>query len=135
MEIYMYCLLFAALFAVGDFQSANQRKIECINSKLTNDIGNQGYTSCQSTNQALAIPKIKQCVTDWLKEKGVVQTASNGQMTVNAAAFATKAGEMRSSNTGRAMEACKNRPNNDRMYQEAARATQCIFEEVKKTCR
>ncbi|GBN04754.1 hypothetical protein AVEN_63727-1 [Araneus ventricosus] len=135
MEMYMYCFLFAALFAVGDFQTANQRKVECIHSKFTSDIGGQGYTNCHSSNQALAIPKIKQCVTDWMKAKGVVQTASDGQMTVNAATFATKAGEMGETPTGRAMVACKNRPNNDRMYREAARASQCIFEEVKKTCR
>ncbi|KAF8794703.1 uncharacterized protein LOC129957383 [Argiope bruennichi] len=134
MQKYLYCLLFAALFTVGEF-SSNERKINCIDSKLKADIGNEGYTQCHSRNQALPIPKIKQCVTDWLKSKNIVITANNGQMTVDATAFATKANELREKPTGRAMEACKNRENNDRMYQEAARATQCIFEEVRKTCR
>ncbi|GBO08657.1 hypothetical protein AVEN_144673-1 [Araneus ventricosus] len=98
------------------------------------------YFFCQKNNEKIfnEVTSIHNVAVNSHRQSAretTVQTASDGQMTVNAATFATKAGEMGETPTGRAMVACKNRPNNDRMYREAARASQCIFEEVKKTCR
>ncbi|GIY53321.1 uncharacterized protein CDAR_39471 [Caerostris darwini] len=128
--MYLYCVLLVTLFAVGSYAD----KATCIHNKFNTDIGEQGYRTCHENSGATAIPKIKQCFQNYLKDKEVVITASNGQMTVDRTKFTTLGSSTSSTKVGQAIQACAAK-NEDRMYQEVARAVQCVFSEVKKSCK
>ncbi|GFQ68362.1 uncharacterized protein TNCT_514711 [Trichonephila clavata] len=130
MEMYVYCLLTLSLFvAVG---IADNPKVTCIHQKFSNDLG-EPYTRCHQSSGALAIPKIKQCYQEVLKQKQIVKVANDGQMTVDRSKFAQEGTATSRTKVGKAMQTCSNNGDNE-IYKEAARAVQCVFEELKKIC-
>ncbi|GIY53319.1 hypothetical protein CDAR_39461 [Caerostris darwini] len=97
-------------------------KKTCIQNVFNTEIGDQGYRTCYDRSAALVIPRIKQVIT-----------ASNGQMTVDRTKFATLGSNTSNTKVGKAIQACA-AEDDDRLYQEAAKAVQCVFEEIKKIC-
>ncbi|GFW54325.1 uncharacterized protein TNCV_3702861 [Trichonephila clavipes] len=73
------------------------------------------------------------CYQEVLKQKQIVKVANNGQMTVDRSKFTQEGSTTSRTKVGKAMQTCSNN-GDDRMYQEAARAIQCVFDQLKQSC-
>ncbi|KFM71672.1 hypothetical protein X975_08483, partial [Stegodyphus mimosarum] len=126
-------LCLAAIFAIG-VVADNNALINCIHGKYKADLGSN-YETCYNRSRALRPERVKSCYQEEMKIADVVVTKDR-QMTVDRQKFGEYAQTHSNNNIGKAMKECYDSTTaTDDMYKEAARASQCVFEKVKATCR
>ncbi|KAG8188376.1 hypothetical protein JTE90_019281 [Oedothorax gibbosus] len=133
MQVY-FILFVVALFGAGNCGNNDAKKIACIHGKFNNDIGSAGYTNCHQRSGALPIPRIKQCYQEVMKTAQVVVTVG-GKQKVDGTKFAEYAAAHSTSDVGKAMGACSRKTDAQEIYKKASSTTQCVFSEVKRTCK
>ncbi|XP_042894598.1 uncharacterized protein [Parasteatoda tepidariorum] len=129
----MFTKLLVFVACIGVILAAdNSSVLDCIKGKYDADLGNS-FTSCYESSKVLRVARVKTCYNNVMKDNGVIVTASNGQMTVDRTKFEEYGHSNSQKPIGKAMKECYD-SSDDRLFKEAARASQCVFSKVKKTC-
>ena len=129
---FRHIFLLTVLVVLAETSTGEDKK-NCIKGKYEESLS-ETFTNCFNTKTSLFIPRVKQCYQDIMIDKRVVKVAPNGQMTVDRQKFGDYA-QQNNHAVGKAMKSCYiDTAADDPMYQEAARASQCVFEKVKTTC-
>jgi len=131
--MYLQIFISVAVVFVAVLAVDNNSILDCMHRKYQTDLG-ETYGRCYNSSRALRPERVKVCYGKCMEDAQVVVTQNNKHV-VDRIKFGQWADANGNKNIGKAMKVCYQEASEGHdMYKVASRASQCVFEKVKKTC-